>query len=444
MKMHTIRHHLLRIWLINMVVTLILFNFAAILQDHLHQESEQQALTAAEAKVKSFGAQWEAPSWQSGLKSQLAELNIGAVLAVSSGQERVINDNNYLVPSQPGRAILLTSSSGQVGMLELFAPPYPGTLWAITEALVLLFTQLPTILGLGWFLRRTVLNPLASMSKAARQIAGGELDVTVSASQVREVAEVALAFSAMGEGLREALQRQIELEQERRLFISAIAHDLRTPLFALRGHLEGLGEGIAATPQKIAQYVSVCQEQALVLEQRISDLFSFARLEYLEQVPRREVMEWRKLVEQSVTRFSSQAALKEVQIEVISEEPAVVAGDPQLLARVIENLMSNALRHTPPGGIVELSWHTRAGQLWFTVADSGSGIDLQDLPYLFTPLYRGEPSRSRSTGGAGLGLTIARRILVAHGGDLTATNRAKGGAEFTGWFCCPEQTCGQK
>src|SRR5579884_2635464 len=110
---------------------------------------------------------------------------------------------------------------------------------------------------------------------------------------------------------------------------------------------------------------------------------------------------------------------------------AIPWGDRHLLTRAVENLLDNALRHTPAGGAIRVSLGAQGRQVVVRVADTGPGIAAQDLPHLFTPLYRGEASRNRQTGGAGLGLAIARRIARAHGGDLTAANRAGGGAVFT-------------
>jgi signal transduction histidine kinase len=112
-------------------------------------------------------------------------------------------------------------------------------------------------------------------------------------------------------------------------------------------------------------------------------------------------------------------------------EPCPLLGDGHLPVRVIENLLDNALRHTPAGGQIGVRRSRKDATLVFAVEDTGPGIAAHDLPHLFTPLYRGEASRNRQTGGAGLGLAIARRILRAHGGDLLAANSLKGGAVFT-------------
>ena len=107
---------------------------------------------------------------------------------------------------------------------------------------------------------------------------------------------------------------------------------------------------------------------------------------------------------------------------------------------MLENILENAVRHTPPGGTIEVQWRMEAGRLCFSVADNGAGIAPEDLPHVFAPMYRGDPERTRTTGSAGLGLTIAQRIAQAHGGELHTANRASGGAELSGWLAhTPEQ-----
>ena len=288
-------------------------------------------------------------------------------------------------------------------------------------------TLLLTLTGIGWVLGRAVVRPLAATSAAALQVAAGDLDVALPASRVREVAEVNTAFVAMSAGLRESVEQQARLEQERRLFISAIAHDLRTPLFALRGYLSGLEQGIADTPERAAHYVAVAQEKADALERLVADLFAYTRLEYLDQAPDRRPADLRPLLRRLAEGLRPQAEAKGVWLALdLPDEPCVAFIDVHLIERAVENLLDNALRHTPSGGTVTLSCAREGDRVVFAVADSGPGIDPADLPYVFAPLYRGDASRSRRTGGAGLGLTIARRILHAHDGDLTAANGDRG------------------
>jgi signal transduction histidine kinase len=291
--------------------------------------------------------------------------------------------------------------------------------------------SIPVIVAI--FLGRAVLRPLAAVTQASRQIVAGNLDFELPPSQVREVAEVSAAFNAMGAGLRQALERQAELEQERRYFIGAIAHDLRTPLFSLRGHLQGLERGVADTPEKAARYVAVCQEKADELERLVEDLFTYTRMEYQERPPQCAPLELGDVFRRATDGVRPRAEAKAITVALDGPAaPIRLEGDELLLTRAVTNLLDNALRHTPTGGTVCITWREDGDRIVFMVADSGPGFDPHDLPHLFEPLYRGEASRSRKTGGAGLGLTIARRILQAHGGDLTAANLSHGGAELTG------------
>ncbi|HEX6796484.1 MAG TPA: HAMP domain-containing sensor histidine kinase [Ktedonobacterales bacterium] len=293
-----------------------------------------------------------------------------------------------------------------------------------------------TMASIAWLAGRTVLRPLSAMRSAARQIAGGDLAIRLPDPPLREVADVADAFGAMGTALRESLERQAELEQQRRMVIGAVAHDLRTPLFSLRGYLEGLDRGLANTPERAAHYLAVCRQQADALERLVADLFTYTRLDYLEEVPRREPLELGILLAAAVEGARPLAEERRLRLVASGPRDCALEGDAHLLTRAVENLLDNALRHSPPGGCVTVQWQRAPAGWRFSVGDSGPGIAPADLPHIFDPLYRGDASRNRGTGGAGLGLAIARRILRAHGGDLTAANRSSGGAELTATLPC--------
>lgn len=321
------------------------------------------------------------------------------------------------------------------GLQHLIAPSLRGPTWIVGPLVSALVGVGLTLLAVSALISHWILKPLTAMQRAARQIAAGDIDVHVPPSRVREINTVATAFTVMGNGLRAAVHQQAALEQERRLLISAVAHDLRTPLFALRGYLEGLEQGLATTPAKMTRYLAVCREQAAVLDQRVQALFDYARLEYLAQPLQREAVDWAKLIERIIERLRPAAALKRIEIHLTQPGAAcILAGDPQLLMRMLENILDNAVQHTPPGGVIDVQWCVEAGRLCFSIADSGMGITPEDLPHVFTPLYRGDSARSRTTGGSGLGLAIAQRIAQSHGGILRAANRTIGGAVITGWL----------
>ena len=430
--------------------------------EEARRRSHQESVLAVAREVSDNVGRWGDPTWQSAAAAKLHALGVDVILLDAAGREIYRSSSELLVPefephgvepvqfavsAEQARARSIQRlvvpdprGPGVLGIADFLIPqPLPDPRWVWLEPVARLLALLLTLGGVAWFIGHAVLRPLAAMSRAAQQIAAGDLEVRIPASHVLEVAEVATAFGAMGAALRRSIAQQAELEQERRLFISAVAHDLHTPLFALRGYLEGLEKGVAATPEKVAYYVRGCQEKATALERLIADLFAYARVEYLEEAPRREPLDLGEVLQRTAEGLQPLAEDKGVALELDgSPEPSPLRGDAHLLARAVENLLDNALRHTPPGGNIRVAWAREGVRLVFSVADSGPGIAPDDLPHLFTPLFRGEASRNRQTGGAGLGLTIARRILQAHGGDLAAANAAGGGAVFTGSLPGPE------
>ena len=385
--------------------------------------------------LRNDAARWTDPAWQGTTRDALAAQGIAFVLY--SGDREIYRSTPDPIAADQYRSrtvqrIVVAGANGTQTAL-IYADSQPnveGEHWEIPFAA--LAALVLTLAAIGWFLRRMVLRPLAATSRAARQIAIGDLDVQVPDSRVREVAEVSAAFGAMGAALRGSLRRQAAIEQERRIFIGAIVHDLRTPLFSLRGYLEGLAEGVANTPEKRSRYVAVAQEKALALERLVADLFDYTRLEYLEQAPNPQPLDLGAILLRAVEGLRPRAEAKGLTLELQTEAlPSQFEADDHLLTRAIENLLDNAIRYTPEGGRVRVVGEADGQGVSLSVSDNGPGIPPADLPHLFTPLYRGESSRNRRTGGAGLGLTIARRIIRAHGGDLKASNGSEGGAIFT-------------
>ncbi|MEO8609536.1 MAG: HAMP domain-containing sensor histidine kinase [Chloroflexota bacterium] len=378
-------------------------------------------------------AHWAEPTWQQALSEKLSP-DLGLVLLDNANHELFRSGKYPLNRTDAGRVqIVVMEGTRELGVANLYdVSPCGGLIYGTIGIPASLLLQITVGICIALILNRYLLRPLSAMSKAARQIADGDLDFQIPRSRVREVAQVASAFSTMGTALRGSLTQQAELEQDRRFFISAIAHDLRTPLFALRGYLAGIERGLANTPEKMNHYIAVCQEKADALERLIADLFAYSRLEYLEQLPQRDLMDFKKLVENTVEDIRFQAQARGISVTVDhANSSGDVKADWSLLARALGNVLDNALHYTPDKGSIQVSWRKENHLVKFVVADSGPGIAPHDLPHVFNALYRGETSRNRETGGAGLGLTIARRILQAHGGDLVATN-LPGGAEFTG------------
>lgn len=223
-----------------------------------------------------------------------------------------------------------------------------------------------------------------------------------------------------------------DLEQARRELIADISHDLRTPLVAMRGYLELLvtrGESLGADDRQ--RYAEIALRQSRHLSRLIDDLFELAKLDFKGMALTRERFALGELASDVVQKFALAAAARGVHlgVEVAPGLPPVDA-DLQLIERVLENLVANALRHTPDGGRVEVRLGAAAGGVQAQVADTGCGISAQELPLVFDRHFRGADSRRDDAAGAGLGLTIARRIVELHGGSLQVQSELGQGTCF--------------
>jgi signal transduction histidine kinase len=300
----------------------------------------------------------------------------------------------------------------------------PATRWAIAlgAGLAALGAALVVIVVL---LRRWVLQPLARLAADAERIAGGELDVEPLPTRAREVAQVGDALHGMARGLRDALRSSAAAEHERRFMVTAIAHDLRTPLFTLRGSLEALERGVGDEG-----YLDRAQAKAAHLDRLVSDLFTFSRLEYARETIAFEEVDVAALARRAVEDAEPIAAARGCVLHVRGVESGLcVRGDADALLRVLTNLLDNAIRHGH--GRVVLGACRENGAVRLEVADDGPGFAPEDLAHVFEPLFRSDRARARRTGGTGLGLAIARRLARAHGGDVEAANDPGGGARAT-------------
>ncbi|HEV8463360.1 MAG TPA: HAMP domain-containing sensor histidine kinase [Gaiellaceae bacterium] len=303
----------------------------------------------------------------------------------------------------------------------LYYPPASLTARAFVALVAGVFVLLA---GLGvtvWVAGRWIVKPLSRLSLEVDKIAGGDLAVTPPRSPLSEVANVAAAIDGMANALGESGAQQAAADEARRFLVTAVAHDLRTPLFTLRGHVEAIAKGIGDP----AEHLAKTEERAASIERLIASLFAYARHDYAPQEPQLGDVVLGDLISRVAAAFHRDVFVLE------GDERLTVVADEERLERVLANVFDNALRHGPPDSAVEVSWYERGSTVEVTVADRGPGIDADLLPQIFLPMVRGDRSRSSETGGAGLGLTIAKRLIESQGGSIAAENRPGGGAEVT-------------
>jgi signal transduction histidine kinase len=270
-------------------------------------------------------------------------------------------------------------------------------------------------------LARRMLRPIEELTGIAREMAGGNLSRRAGVTSRDEIGELGRTFNAMADGLE-------RIETLRRRMVHDVAHELRTPLTNIRGHLEAVQDGLLEPTPAVIDSI---HEEALALQHLVDDLQDLALAEagQLRLEPRE--LELLDAVERVVRPLGVAVQGAAIRVEV---PPTLrVVADPDRLAQVLRNLLANALAHTPPSGVVTVSAAPADGEermVEVRVADTGPGIAAADIPHVFERFYRGDRSRSRATGGAGLGLAITRRLVEAHGGHITAESPPGEGATF--------------
>jgi signal transduction histidine kinase len=408
-------------------------------------EDEPQDRAADAATVLTEGAdRWHDPAWHEATASDLGEDDVRFVL-YEDGDELYSSTDDLPAdgadPSSAPRPWAADRDDGVVRFLEIEGTE-PRLTAEITTPLDdddLLTTALfaAVLIGTGGAavalaFGRPFVRPLRAAQGAVRKVTDGDLTAVLPRSRVTEIDDVSTAFGAMTTELHRSLEQQAALENERRMFIAAIAHDLRTPLFSLRGYLDGLDTGLADTPERRSRYLAVAKEKADTLERLVGDLFDYTRLEYPAQSLDRRPLDLSNVLGELVDGVRPRAEATDVTLAFRSPGQACpVDADRHQLARAVDNILDNALRYTPAGGRIDVTSGIGDGTAWFTITDTGPGIAADDLPHLFQPLYRGDRSRGAAAGGTGLGLAIAHRIVTAHDGTLVAGNTPAGGASFT-------------
>lgn len=336
--------------------------------------------------------------------------------------------------TMPGMGGMMQPGRGAGGMMGGF---YANFRLAVSEALVWAAGAAALAAALASLLiARQVILPVQALKSATQRIADGRYHERVSLPEFKspdeldELGQLALSFNQMASRLEQA-------EALRRQLIGDVAHELRTPLTVIRGSMEGLMDGVLPANQETYQQVF---REAERLNRLVDDLQELSRVEAGAYELKLQPVSVEGLVRSVVASLGRQYEQKGVKISV-SVAPGLppVMADELRIGQVLTNLLINALQYTPEGGQVEVRAVESQGMVRFSVIDTGIGIPAEHLPHIFDRFYRVDKSRSRASGGSGVGLTIARHLVEAHGGTIWAESAGtNAGSTFS--FTLPKAT----
>lgn len=370
---------------------------------------------------------------------------IGAYLVLSSTLSSVVGFVAYRLTEARRRSIrtkivIAHALGASLVILNIFAAA--RLMFISTHDLGLLMLLLTACavfsVTFGAAVAARMTTAVAELSAGAHEVSRGNFSARVAVSTNDELADLARSFNQMVTHVNTSVEQRNRAESARRELIAAVSHDLRTPLTAIRAMLEALEDGVVSDAPTVARYHSTMRTQIDMLSRLIDDLFEMSQLDAGGAQYEMALVDLASLVSGCVEGLAMSASDRAVAVTCGSAGDTVVRGDAAKLARVVNNLVENAVRHSPPGSTVTVT--VRQGEcegVLVAVADHGSGVAVADEAFVFERFFRGEKSRSREHGGAGLGLAIARGIVEAHGGRIWHERTPGGGATFAFWLSAP-------
>ena len=281
-------------------------------------------------------------------------------------------------------------------------------------------------LVVGLWVYRSIAVPLVKLKKATQNIKEGNLDFVLDVEGNDEFSELCQDFEEMRCRLKESTEEKNLIEKENKELISNISHDLKTPITAVKGYVEGIMDGVADTPEKMDRYVRTIYNKTNEMEHLINELTFYSKID-TNRIP----YTFSKLnVEDYFADCADEVGLEletrgiELVYANYVEKDVMVIADGEQIRRVIHNIISNAIKYMDkPKGIIQIRIKDVGDFIQIEIEDNGKGIGPKDLPYIFDRFYRTDVSRNSSKGGSGIGLSIVKKILEDHGGKVWATSR---------------------
>jgi two-component system OmpR family sensor kinase len=325
-------------------------------------------------------------------------------------------DGTFLAAAHP-----IDSGAGTVGALVVAKPRAElQSRWPVLAGrMALAFgAGLVVALGLIWYFSRRLTKPVLALSSAADEVAAGRYDVDLPpARRSDEVGQLTNRFREMADRLAESQRRE-------RTFLMVISHELRTPVTAIRGHVDALREGLADDAEAREASLTVIRAETDRLARLVGDLLDLARMEADQFTLEEDEVDVKRLLDQAFQTFTEEARRRGIEYECALDVNPVISTDGDRLLQIVSNLLDNAFAWTPDGGRIALGLAAHNGTVAVSVSDSGPGISPAERKRIFRPFW------SRAGDGTGLGLPIARQLALAMGGELVLESEIGRGSRF--------------
>lgn len=293
-------------------------------------------------------------------------------------------------------------------------------------AVCVLLILVATGLSITAWIYRSIVTPICKLEEAAKNIKEGNLDFTIEAESNDEMGNLCRNFEDMRQRLKESAEEKLEAEKQNRILISNISHDLKTPLTAIKGYVEGIMDGVADTPEKVDRYMRTIYNKAMDMDRLLNELTLYSKID-TNRIPY-------NFNHIHVADYFGDC-IEEIGLELEAEhiglsyfnyagDDVQVIADPEQLKRVIDNIIGNSVKYMDKEhGLINIRIKDVGDFIQVEIEDNGKGIRQKDLPFIFDRFYRTDASRNSATGGSGIGLSIVKKIIEDHGGKIWATSK---------------------
>ncbi len=298
------------------------------------------------------------------------------------------------------------------------------------SVLVLVMILIFTSLILTAWIYKSIVTPIHHLQVATKKITDGNLDFEMPAGGDDEIGELCTDFEEMRRRLKESAEEKLESERQNKELISNISHDLKTPITAVKGYVEGIMDGVADTPEKQEKYIRTIYNKANDMERLINELTFYSKID-TNRIPYTfDRINVNAYFADCVEELSLELEEQNIELAYFNyvDEDVQVIADAEQIKRVINNIVSNSIKYIDkPKGYINIRVKDVGDFVQVEIEDNGKGIATKDLPLIFNRFYRTDASRNSSKGGSGIGLSIVKKIIEDHGGKVWATSKENTG-----------------
>lgn len=297
---------------------------------------------------------------------------------------------------------------------------------AVQSICGIIFVLILTASVFTMWVYRSIVRPISVLKDAAGKIRDGNLNFHINAKEEDELGSLCVSFEEMRQRLKESAELQIQSDEESKILISNISHDLKTPITAIKGYVEGIMDGVADTPQKLDRYVKTIYNKAIEMDRLIDELTFYSKIDSNRIPYNFNKILVRDYFADCADEIGMDLESRNVQFQFANyvDESVMIIADPEQLRRVINNIISNSVKYfDKPRCYINMRIRDVGDFIQVEIEDNAKGISQKDLPYIFDRFYRTDSSRNSSKGGSGIGLSIVRKIIGDHGGKIWATSK---------------------